>query len=300
MSSYTAGVTVTVHETLKHIQPYLPPAPATILEFGCGKGHLAQKLQEMGYFVTAIDPNEKDVEFARSLGVHATVADFTKYDTDQNFDVILGVVVLHHISDISAALNAIKKFIKPGGICLIEEFRLENVDHNTAKWFFDMEELLQVSQVIAKREYHYHHHHHHSEHQHHHHHHHSEHHDHKQQEEHEDHKQQEEHDEQDKKEHEQTYLEKWQRMFNHHHPPLHIGQFMLDELKKLGGDMKVQMDVPMFYRFIISGLEQKRLNGTDKDQNYDIAVAEKVLEIEQSNIAERRINGLGMTIIIQF
>src|SRR5690242_280148 len=100
-SSYSAGITVLVRETLEHIQPHLPPAPATILEFGCGKGHVAQKLQELAYEVTAIDPSEKDIEFAKSLGVNARVADFTKYESDQKFDVVLGVMVLHHIPDIS-------------------------------------------------------------------------------------------------------------------------------------------------------------------------------------------------------
>jgi 2-polyprenyl-3-methyl-5-hydroxy-6-metoxy-1,4-benzoquinol methylase len=292
ISPHSAGIVVYVSEILKHIQPYLPPAPATILEFGCGKGHVAQKLQEMGYTVTAIDTSEKDIEFAKSLGVNATVADFTKYDTDQKFDVILGVMVLHHIPDISAALNAIKKNIKPGGICLIEEFRREIVDHNTVKWFFGIEELLQVSQVIAKRPDH----HHHKKHEEHHHsvlqQPHLGTHDHEEQ-----HHHQEHFEKQAKKEPvEKTYEKKWQEKFNHHHPPLHTSKIMLDELQKLGGDMKVQMNLPIFYRFIISGLEQKRSIGTDKDQSYDIAVTEKVLQLEQSNIDEGKIQGLGMTI----
>jgi 2-polyprenyl-3-methyl-5-hydroxy-6-metoxy-1,4-benzoquinol methylase len=41
---------------LQFVKTQLPPAPARVLEVGCGNGRLARAVDDLGYRVTAIDP----------------------------------------------------------------------------------------------------------------------------------------------------------------------------------------------------------------------------------------------------
>src|SRR3712207_9593084 len=52
--------------TLAFVRAVLPPAPARVLEVGCGGGELAAALADGGYTVVALDADTGRVEAARS------------------------------------------------------------------------------------------------------------------------------------------------------------------------------------------------------------------------------------------
>lgn len=92
---------------------YLAPrlrSGSTILDVGCGGGDLARCLQLWSekagnpVRVTAIDPDHRAIEFARSFSTSEGV-DFRQasaeelLSTDQSFEVVVSNHLLHHLSD---------------------------------------------------------------------------------------------------------------------------------------------------------------------------------------------------------
>jgi len=105
----------------------LPPAPARVLEVGCGEGRLAQSMSAAGYRVVAIDPNAPD----GSLFKRVTIEDFV---ASEPFDAAVATLSLHHIVDVDAALAKIAGLVVSGGTFVVVEFAWNRLDEATATW----------------------------------------------------------------------------------------------------------------------------------------------------------------------
>ena len=109
-------------------------APATILEVGCGPGHLANILADAsGYKVTGLDLDPEMVERARvnaqrAANAAGNEATFVVGDAaalpfaDASFDLVLSTFSMHHWSDPAAGLQEIGRVLRPGGRVLIWDF----------------------------------------------------------------------------------------------------------------------------------------------------------------------------------
>lgn len=94
------------------------------LEIGCGTGFFTLNLHQAGVMtkaaVTDISPGMVEVaqRNARGLGfeVDGGVADAERvpYD-DEEFDLVIGHAVLHHIPDVQQAISEALRVLKPGG-----------------------------------------------------------------------------------------------------------------------------------------------------------------------------------------
>ena len=113
----------------------LPPAPATLLEVGCGDGALAASLAADGYLVTAIDIDPVAVAATRARGVSAECADFRDWGGGP-YQAILFARSLHHIHPLARALARAKLLLRPDGRLIAEEFAHERCDDATAEWHF--------------------------------------------------------------------------------------------------------------------------------------------------------------------
>ncbi|NGN66830.1 class I SAM-dependent methyltransferase [Streptomyces sp. A7024] len=111
------------------IEHSLPPAPARILDAGCGDGALAARLIERGYAVTAIDVDPA----LRSPLVR--VADICTYE-DEPFDAVIFSLSLHHVHSLERALERARALLKPGGRLIIDEFAHEAANDRIADAFF--------------------------------------------------------------------------------------------------------------------------------------------------------------------
>jgi ubiquinone/menaquinone biosynthesis C-methylase UbiE len=104
------------------------PRMGKIMEIGCGTGYAMLNLGLSGVLKEAwgcdISQGMLDVcqENADQLGiiVHLEQADAERlpYD-DDNFDLVIGHAVLHHLPDLDASFKEIKRVMKPGGKCVI-------------------------------------------------------------------------------------------------------------------------------------------------------------------------------------
>lgn len=112
----------------RNIVASAPPA-ASVLEVGCGPGHLSLRLARESFEVTGLDLDSAMIERARANAVHASdlgrVPTFVVGDVaalpfdDASFDLVVSTFSMHHWSDPTAGLNEIARVVRPDGRVLI-------------------------------------------------------------------------------------------------------------------------------------------------------------------------------------
>jgi SAM-dependent methyltransferase len=116
---------------------HLPPAPARLLEVGCGGGEVALALAGDGYEVTGIDPRAPAGPIFRRLPLE-------DIEDAGGFDAVLASVSLHHLHDLRAAVDRIAGLLRPGGLLVVEEFAKEQLTGSTARWYHRQRQALGV------------------------------------------------------------------------------------------------------------------------------------------------------------
>jgi SAM-dependent methyltransferase len=110
------------------------PAGGTVLDVGCGPGHLANLLaSRFGLDVTGLDIDVNMIDraeknacclpegAARPIFVVGSV-DLLPFD-DASFDVLVSTLSVHHWSDKETGFREIHRVLRPGGRALIWDFR---------------------------------------------------------------------------------------------------------------------------------------------------------------------------------
>ena len=105
----------------------LPPAPARVLEVGCGEGRLARRMATAGHRVVAIDPDAPEGPLFRRVTIEEFVA-------SEPFDAAVATLSLHHIADLEAAVAKIAGLVVPGAIFVVVEMASDRFDEATAAW----------------------------------------------------------------------------------------------------------------------------------------------------------------------
>jgi ubiquinone/menaquinone biosynthesis C-methylase UbiE len=95
----------------------------SVLDAGCGTGYLSRKLHERGARVTGIDLSARMIEIARaqSAGIDFRVDSCTELRSldDGLFDRLVSNYVLMDLPDLSGALSAFHRVLKPGGLAIL-------------------------------------------------------------------------------------------------------------------------------------------------------------------------------------
>lgn len=103
----------------------LPPAPATVLDAGCGDGRVAAEMVRQGYQVAGCDLLKLSVVYARTMVPDGDffVADLTRPLAMQpaRFDAAVLVEVYEHIPPVHApmVLENVYRALRPGGRLII-------------------------------------------------------------------------------------------------------------------------------------------------------------------------------------
>ena len=126
-----------------------------VLDIGCGVGDvslLAARIVGKGGSVLGIDRASSSVETARrrvaSLGVtnvRFAEADVATFETDQNFDAIVGRLVLLYLPDPATVLRRLSRHLRPGGIVAFQEYDMSELSQappaelfmKTRRWILD-------------------------------------------------------------------------------------------------------------------------------------------------------------------
>ena len=109
--------TLDFHKVCKDFIPFLPSAPARILDVGAGAGQNADALHKMGHVVTAVEPVAEFLEAARARYPTSSVrwvkGSLPTLDclssTEEPFDFILVEAMWHHLND-SERIQSIMRF----------------------------------------------------------------------------------------------------------------------------------------------------------------------------------------------
>jgi SAM-dependent methyltransferase len=107
-----------------------------VLDVGCGPGFYAEALADRGASVTAFDASPDLVRRAQlRVGSRADVRVWDleqplTWLTDEDFDVALMALVIHHIDDRVRALSEVHRVLRPGGRLVL------STTHPTSDWMF--------------------------------------------------------------------------------------------------------------------------------------------------------------------
>ena len=96
------------------------PAPARILDAGCGSGRNMIELSRRGS-VTGIELSEPSIEAARARGVGEVIGGsvLEMPFADDSFDLAVSLDVIEHLDDDGRALRELRRTVAPGGALLL-------------------------------------------------------------------------------------------------------------------------------------------------------------------------------------
>jgi SAM-dependent methyltransferase len=112
------------------VRERLPPAPARVLEVGCGPlGGFVPALLEGGYDAVGVDPEAPD-------GLNYQQVEVERFDSRWPLECVLASTSLHHVADLDEVLDRLKALLVPGGVLVVVEWAWERFDEPTARWCF--------------------------------------------------------------------------------------------------------------------------------------------------------------------
>jgi SAM-dependent methyltransferase len=112
------------------VRDQLPPAPATVLEVGCGKlGGVVPALLDGGYDAVGVDPEAPE-------GPEYHQVEFERYQPSRPVDCVVASLSLHHVADLDEVLDRLGAVLVPGGVLVVVEWAWERFDAATARWCF--------------------------------------------------------------------------------------------------------------------------------------------------------------------
>jgi SAM-dependent methyltransferase len=116
-----------MNDLLAFVGAALPEPPARVLEVGAGGGELAAHLTDLGYDVTAIDP-EPRASHVRPVALHEL------REPPAAFDAAIAVLSLHHVEPLAESCRVLGEVVRPGGWIVIDEFDVDRFDERAAQW----------------------------------------------------------------------------------------------------------------------------------------------------------------------
>ena len=101
------------------------PSGASVLDVGCGPGHLTRRLTASGFDVTGIDLDPAMIERATARGGgHYLAADAASLPfEDGAFDLAVSTLSMHHWADANAGIAEVGRVVRPGGRVLVWDLR---------------------------------------------------------------------------------------------------------------------------------------------------------------------------------
>jgi SAM-dependent methyltransferase len=112
------------------VRDQLPPAPARVLEVGCGLlGGVVPALLDGGYQAVGVDPEAPE-------GSDYQRVELERYDPPWPVDGVVASTSLHHVADLDEVLDRLAAMLVPGGMLVVVEWAWERFDEATARWCF--------------------------------------------------------------------------------------------------------------------------------------------------------------------
>jgi SAM-dependent methyltransferase len=106
----------------------LPPAPARVLEIGCGTlGGFVPRLRDAGYEAIGVDPEAP-------AGPWFLQSEFGADSAPAPAAAIVACTSLHHVADLPGTVASMEAALLPGGTVVVIEWARERFGEATARW----------------------------------------------------------------------------------------------------------------------------------------------------------------------
>jgi SAM-dependent methyltransferase len=114
----------------RFVHPHLPPAPATVVEIGCGRlGGFVPELTSLGYDAVGIDPHAPEGPAYRQVR-------FEDADPLSAPAAVIASTSLHHVDDLDEVADRLAATLPSGAPLVVIEWAWERFDVATAAWCF--------------------------------------------------------------------------------------------------------------------------------------------------------------------
>lgn len=103
-----------------------PFSGRSLLDIGCGGGLISEPFARLGFDVTGVDASPDNIAVARAHARETDVpvsyleaAPEDRFLAGKMYDVVLGLEVIEHVSDIDFFLSSVCSKVKPGGLLVL-------------------------------------------------------------------------------------------------------------------------------------------------------------------------------------
>jgi hypothetical protein len=122
-------------ELIDFVLSQLPPAPARVLEIGCGKdGGVTPALAAAGYDVLGVDPRAPEGPLFRQITLEEL--------EPERYDAVVAARALHHVADLDVALDLLAA---AAPLLILDEFAWERMDEPTIEWYEGQHRMLALA-----------------------------------------------------------------------------------------------------------------------------------------------------------
>ncbi len=102
--------------------------PGTLLDVGCGQGELLEAARARGWTVQGVEPLAAAAEVARGRGFDVLTATLAESGLPERaYDVVSAFHVLEHVPDAPAFLAELARWVRPGGLVVVESPNWDSV-----------------------------------------------------------------------------------------------------------------------------------------------------------------------------
>lgn len=133
--------------TVSFIDSNVPNA-GSILEIGCGSGHVAADLSKRGYTVTGVESDQEALAQARDRDVEVIDGSWPNISVER-VNAVVFTRSLHHISPLPEAIMRIGDVLLANGTLLVEDFAFDEVSPSAIKWLLSVVESPEARALIS-------------------------------------------------------------------------------------------------------------------------------------------------------
>jgi ubiquinone/menaquinone biosynthesis C-methylase UbiE len=154
--AYQNCFTYSRHRLERLLESHLPARGdgLSLLDLGCGTGHHAAKLRQLGFTVAGVDGSADMLEIARANnpGMELQQSDVETIPYESNrFDYVVCIEVLRYLPDIARCVQEIGRVLKPGGVALVTAHPTLNLN---GYWLVNrITSRMQVGSLVQLKQY---------------------------------------------------------------------------------------------------------------------------------------------------
>jgi len=98
----------------------LPFKNLSIIDIGCGGGLVTEPMSRLGAKITGIDASKNNIEaaklHAKKMNLNIDYSVNTPENINNNYDVVLCLEIIEHVSDVSLFIKSCEKILKKNGL----------------------------------------------------------------------------------------------------------------------------------------------------------------------------------------